>query len=416
MENKRSRFNQLSFGFREAIRFVVDCDPLAGSKLLSDFYLARSVYLPHPVSESVETYCYKNEIVGLANVLYFCDGAGGHRWAAVQVTSFINVVYIDGDIYVIDGDGAGAVNKALGCIDFSIDMNNTVGRFGGFLIGHARPYHYIYDQMASLVMISRSLGKVTCARAQPLFISPGFLGISGVEIIDYESIEGEVFIYPCLVRGSSCFNKSDSEYLVSVQGIESSFRRYVIGSMCGQGVNRVSKEEINVYFGITGQKRKLINQVEVCSHLHKELSNIFAKVNIFVDGLTAKEGEKLKNVDDQNVFFDIVRELGDKDLTCLVGMGYHEKVAAALKCDLFVANAGSGCIAPLRLARIPGVLHSNKDLSTFPNEYNFTVINVDDSCVLEHGENKRPDARDYSILKENIFDLVCEVIKIEKNS
>ena len=99
----------------------------------------------------------------------------------------------------------------------------------------------------------------------------------------------------------------------------------------------------------------------------------------------------------------------------LIGLDYRAKIAYCDSVDFFIANAGTGCIVPLRFVKKPGVLHSNTQLFTFPNKYPEYVKFIGKDFVIDvvH-ENKRIDYLSYHVPWQLVFNLSADVLRLTK--
>src|SRR5690554_6063337 len=133
--------------------------------------------------------------------------------------------------------------------------------------------------------------------------------------------------------------------------------------------NTNNPKGLTIWFSITGQKRVWLEQVDACINIVEKLSNHFKEINLYVDGMTAMQDREIINKEDLVVFQKIKMQLNSTSnvkLVSLIGKKYKEKIAISESIDFFISNAGAGCMVPLRIAKKPGVLHSNKKLFTFP--------------------------------------------------
>ena len=61
-------------------------------------------------------------------------------------------------------------------------------------------------------------------------------------------------------------------------------------------------EGLSLWFGITGQKRSWLEQVDGCVSLVKEVLKYYTSLTLIIDGWTAYDGDALYTQEDHNVF------------------------------------------------------------------------------------------------------------------
>lgn len=302
----------------------------------------------------------------------------------------------------------------------------------GFLLVYpGGPFHVIYDHGYPLWVISK-LGapekKLNLYIDEPLsFIDPSFFG----SYRSYSGHENGIFIFPCGIARNMKVNSvngriNDIMHVDRVGGFVKEFERslfdYIAGTEDCRAVHNdraddVEEERITLWIGVHGGKRPWIDQVDGYVNIIRELRKYFSSVCVLVDGITATFEGEVKSADDHDIFKNIAEQIGADPavhLRSLVGKDYTEKVKASKAVDCSIANAGTGCLVPNRLARKPGVLHSNTLLFSFPDKYPDTVRMVEHRYIREEGVTQEvpPHKLGYRIPWEHIFNLLAEVLFI----
>ena len=170
--------------------------------------------------------------------------------------------------------------------------------------------------------------------------------------------------------------------------------------------------------GVTGQKRSWVQQKHGYAEIIKKLADQFEYLTVYVDGMTASYDKKIKVEEDLEVYESIKRivqsERDSVEFHCLIGDDYKTKIRCCEKVDVFVANAGSGCIVPLRFNKKHGVLHSNGRLRTFgEDDYHGRVLEVENKSVVLKPDSDKESASlvSYGIDWRYIYDLLATKIE-----
>lgn len=87
----------------------------------------EGLILPHPTKRGLLSRCYNSKKEGLSNLLFFDDGDGKNRWAAIQVNNFLNAIVVKDAFYMFKPSPVNAVKRAVHSIvdnSMLIDENN----------------------------------------------------------------------------------------------------------------------------------------------------------------------------------------------------------------------------------------------------------------------------------------------------
>lgn len=380
---------------------------------LIEFWKSKSIEknfeLKHPET-LVKTRALYNVQYGMANYVFLADEDGNNLWLLVQSQLLINFfVTYSSAVKNSYGDMRSALSGLKNL--YRLDEKSLI--YGelpfGFLLSHGKPYHFFYDQL-NYFLEFRNDKPVYCNSS---FFCPDHKG--------GKKNEGKVYLFPTVI-GSNLLSKSDD----LVKGLNEEMESYVYNSSINNGTEwaPVHGEEPNsicFWFGVTGQKRSWLEQVEGCVNIVMELVNYFENVIVYIDGMTAKQGVRATNEEDSYVYEKIKNHLSAIDkvyLVSLIGFDYREKISFCSSVDFFIANSGTGCMVPLRFVKKPGVLHSNTRLFTFPDKYPSCVSRVDNNYVIDVFNGKSSSAMhvSYHICWQHVFNLAAEVINKIKGS
>lgn len=343
----------------------------------------------NPITK-VKTYAQFSNRCGMANVITFSDRIGGNVWFLLQVTRFVDGYLCSNDIVNVLGNPI--IDRVCKVIsnDESVfipeSYNCTVD---GVVLSQTRPYHFIYDQMVNVFDLVES------------------------EDIPYSSffIDDTVF-FNRVVGNKFKIKKEKGCYLFpTIQPhryhgpVADSFHKKIM-ERC-----KTYKYDADfvLWFGITGQKRSWIEQVEGCVEIVKRLLNDYETITLVVDGWTAYCDESLVTLEDRYVLEEIEQKLlsfKNVDVISLIDTDYDTKIAYSKNIDFFIANSGSGSVVPQMFACKKGVVHGK--LRTFSKNYGESVKVVPQKKMIS--ENSGTVMLDsYSFHWSVIYNLLLEL-------
>lgn len=366
--------------------------------------------MPHPDFEDLITYarsslfkdCYNN-------VIFFSDEFGKNGWILYQAYNFIDGISTERYSYsVLDQEMyrnmQRSVVRALNGNQSLTKYFEKSNSFGGFIFGHERPAHFFYDQLANLVhlypIIKRHGQKIILQGKS--YVDPSF-----VESNHLDQVEADKFYFlplSCTVMNFFPI-RNRARYLDSFINRKLS-PKYEL------------KSELIIWIGVTGQKRSWVEQIEGYSQIINILSAQVKSLVVLFDGWTAEFDSYIKNQEDEEVVHLVTQKLsGNPVLINLIGQDYHTKIKFCRSAHVFISNAGTGSLVPLRFVGIPGVMHSNHVLYAFNDEYPDSVklVSKEDIRELESvSDNRFSQFVSYSIKWEVVYNLLCDAIEYSK--
>lgn len=326
-----------------------------------------SIVFEHPFKKGIKTYCRFSYGKGV-RVLFFSDEQFLNRWCLVQSGFFFNGLICEDITYksatwLPDWSlkrGKDLIDEA----ESKFDCYSTVRQYGGLLVKHPRPYHYIYEQLMSVSIIYNSRHKFTNVISYNFEVSLSFFDLRDVipEAVPISS-EHEDFYYlsPALsVRSDT----SDFKF----QDIESFTFNSLVSKYTNSEMTVTLKEKYDfiIWLGITGQKRGWVEQVEGYRLIIEKLKNHYGKVLVLVDGWTSFYSGKIKKISDDAVFNELSEGVSENiTFLSMIGMPYSMKIDLCNVSNYFVCNGGSGSLIPVKFSKTNGYIHSNKSLYMF---------------------------------------------------
>lgn len=365
----------------------------------------------HP-DRKVKTRAVYSVQLGMTNFVFMIDNEGRHPWIIGQCQFLIDIAITEDSVYTGFYDNSYLFFphfKKLSFVNPDDIFYRDVGF--GFRLSQVRPYHYFYDHFRFFLEFGWGVKSVD--RSSSFFIPENISSIDECAVKN----EKKVFLFPSVIGD----NYVSSESSDLVRKLDEKMERIV----CKESLS-VShdlpvfddRRKAVVWFGITGQKRSWLEQIEACVNIVNCLVGYFEKVIVYIDGMTAKQGLEDLNSEDDTVFRKIKKYLSTVEaveLNSLVGLDYRKKILLCSSVDIFIANAGTGCMVPLKFLKKPGVLHSNTKFSTFSEGGGYVKF-TDKRFTLDVGEKKSPAALlSYHIPWQHVFNLAAEVLFDVKN-
>lgn len=367
--------------------------------IIEDFF-----ELSHPVLFDIKTRAVLNIQYGLANFILMVDEDYEHPWILAQTESVVDVIISKDKIFKISKAAHRAIwphVHKMSKLDIT-KLNYNIS-FSGFLFNQIRPYHFFYDHLRNFY----SIGGIEVLKKykKKIYQSKSFFFPNGsADVIDNYG----VYLFPATIGANYLFNN-----ITKTLNEEMELKILTESLMGNIAPLKTARASLVLWYGITGQKRSWLQQIEGCEQLVRHLLQYFPKIELYIDGMTASEGKIISNADDQSVFNEIRQLLADScSVHSLIGYDYRHKVTVCSTVDMFIANGGTGCIVPLRFCKKPGIVHSNSKLFTFPDEYPDIVKRNNSLYLLDetYSEKIPSMATSYHIPWQHIFNLTADVL------
>jgi len=358
--------------------------------------------LPYPEDSNINTRAVFSMQIGMANVVLMLDEKKVHPWFFVQCASLIDLIIMESGIYRISSANMQPVLGEIKKLPSKRIVNiHYKTPFSGLTLGQTRPYHFFYDHLKYLYAFNSNGKNILDDKT---FFLPKNSKLS--------KEHNAVFLFPGVIGNN--FLRSQEVIAMNLNMEE----RILDDALLDFVPPEKESNDFVLWFGITGQKRSWLQQVEACIRIVNELSKYFTKIKLFVDGMTGLENEIIKDREDEDIYQEIFSSLKDKcEVLSLIGQSYRNKIRLCSTIDLFIANGGTGGMVPLRFCKKNGVIHSSSKLITFKGEYPDTVKFTDKSITIDVPDDKtdRVDFVSYTIPWQHVFNLSAEIINETKD-
>jgi hypothetical protein len=309
-------------------------------------------------------------------------------------------------------------------------LDFSASSFGGLIASHGRPAHFFYDTALGIQSLYENnlLSDVTIYQMQGsqfLKFEQLYEDIQSIssEELDFRKLnslssnKNKFFFKIGLFYGYGDKEKNNKIEAFDLKLTELSKKR---PNLLTKKLQKIKSEGyFIIWYGITTDKRRWIEQEQAIITLAEMLENLGEKICLIVDGWTSPHN-KTSSDDNQiskdlQIFDEINAKLPNKVL-CLsiIGALPIEKVAIANLIDFHITNGGTGSIYPSRIAKKNGILHiANSSRRMTKEHIHNNSLFVPESFVTDMPckESLREDYISYSIEPETFCKFYLEYTK-----
>jgi len=387
-----------------------------GPEIVDSALINNSIKIKSPLHNSTFAYCDCSFYKAPFNYLRFISN--DTVFYIIQHFSFCDAIYIpklgihhflsvwiDKDNYF----------KHIERITLTSDKKS--GIFNSVFVAHNRPYHYNYDMALGLYLLEKKqlLEKIPSLvlNEEKCFFQPSKLINRKInELILSDNNFTNYLNQPgfSILAGHQNFNSAkESVYCSLFSDLDSRLRSNselminsnVVSSIC----ENLKNCNVTLWFGITSQKRKLINQEEEIARTIKIFCDMFEHVGVVIDGWTSPL-KKSEN-DSNQIASDILVAEAIENLTTAenisfystIGLTTEEKLNITNYIDVFLANHGAGSMHIDRMGNRFGVTHNSNIWSAadFVHIHNNSYAISQDKIVDFEPNGKAQDYVDYTV-------------------
>jgi hypothetical protein len=357
------------------------------SAFLVDVIRSKQLIIANPITK-IETFAQQSVRIGMNNVVTFSDNKGANVWYLIQLTQLIDG-YVVGD-YSVNLNEKPDVTKAIRFIkENQVNQldGKLNGRVEGVIVSQTRPYHFMYDQYVHLFsqvnkgLLDYAFTDETCF----LDKLPNGKSLQKAQ-------KNQCYLFPTIQAG--CYT---GEAAIAMNHY-----------LTNQAEN-IKSEGLVLWFGITGQKRSWLEQVEGCIALSKEILKYYSHLTLIIDGWTSYHGEGSYTQVDHEVLDQIKHKAnGIKGINVvnIIDKDYISKIAYAKIVDYFVVNDGTGALIPYSVCRKKGITHGVID--TFKRINSSDIKRVPESKITTE-KNKIMMNNSYSFSWTIIYNLLVSL-------
>ena len=306
--------------------------------------------------------------------------------------------------------------------------------FTGFLVGHSRPYHCNYDSLLALQRVREASQlypqDFLFSKSDEAFIdlSDG-LGLSQEHQIRSKEDLNELIEHQkgfLLHLGSLFFRHGkipDISALEIANRVDKSLRQYANSSsvLSSSGALDFFDDcEPLLWVGITGQKRRWLQQVEGTASILNRLYQSYPKLGVVFDGwtppLTSSKYHRREARKDDNVIRQIIKRLHFRSqgrFGILAGLPMLEKIRVGMSVDLFLANYTTGSLNVARICQKPGLGHMSLRMADSRDQHiHHRTREIDPVFVADLVEPDTPTGyTNYSVPWQAMYNCLIDILE-----
>ena len=311
-------------------------------------------------------------------------------------------------------------------------MPSQPAYFGGYLVGHSRPYHCFYDGLLGLQAVREANELQTEDR---LFSKKGEAFVDLGRCLELaqplQELSREVLNDLTTQSGSYLLQlgfwfhtrAEDPALRALAEAVDAPLRNAARRDSQLAAIGALDELEACtplLWVGITGQKRSWVEQVEGTASLLNALQQVYPRLGVIFDGwtppLTSSDYHRREARNDDRVIRRILKRLTFKTrgrVGVIAGLPLLEKVRVGLGVDAFVANYTTGSLNVARICRRPGVGHMSHRMAPYKHQHiHHHTREVDPARLKDVGDASTPTGYvNYSLPWEVLYGLLLDLLQ-----
>lgn len=179
-----------------------------------------------------------------------------------------------------------------------------------------------------------------------------------------------------------------------------------------------SEYDLKVWFGFPSTPyRDWIEKYQFATLFIENCSLYFKKIKIYVDGITAYEGERIDDERNNAVYKilkeQIVKVCKNKNIDCtlfhLAGYDYRTKICYCNDCDIAISEGNTTALVPFNFCKISGV--NFIPFTPWSARVGSKIVSFKDMARVYTDINKADGLSSYHIPPQHIYNLAAEVLE-----
>ena len=315
-------------------------------KIWNNVFCGDFFELKHPVRNEIKTRAVYSLMDSNKNVIFFIDKNGNNPWICVNFFGFAHMMFVDGHFFTPDQNVISMpfidfkyiriqlVNMAFNLLKYKKELFYKDSHFYINLSWH-RPFHHILDDLTAVFALELT-------KSSNLFGKNFWM-----PKITSGELPNRIPIVPRLNRYFAHKFLNDTKQWIYNDSLKD----------C-----RSSNDEssLKIWLGIPGERRTWLTQLEGIPSILKNIARYFPKIKVYVDGMTAYDGERIEVADNLKAFESIKAEVDklnlDIDMESLSGYDYRSKICYCSTCDIAISDVGTTALVPFEVCKKPGVI------------------------------------------------------------
>jgi len=367
------------------------------------------------------------------NLLLVQEGA--QRFVVFQGVSSSDAVLLPGLnlLLLVCHLEAGTVRTCLAILSRTPEFftPSQPARFGGYLVGHSRPYHCFYDGLLALQAVRQ---------AQQLNADDALFSKEGEAFVDlgrclgldqpHQQLSQEALNELTARTGTYLLQlgfwfhtrAEDPALRALAEAVDGQLRDAARSQSQLAAIGALEQLEACtplIWVGITGQKRSWVEQVEGTAALLNALQARYPRLGVIFDGWTpplhSSDYHRREARNDDRVIRRILKRLNFKTrgrVGVVAGLPLLEKVRVGLGVNAFVANYTTGSLNVARICARPGVGHMGQRMAESKHQHiHHHTREIDPDLVKDVSDPSTPTGYvNYSLPWEALFEELLHVL------
>lgn len=310
-------------------------------------------------------------------------------------------------------------------------MATTPATFGGFLVGHSRPYHCLYDSLLGLQSVLEA-GELGTGDALYSKADEAFVDLSAALGLGMTHQRHSLEQLNALSQNQGCYllqlgflfhTRADQPAMRRLAAaVDGPLRELALSSseLAAHGhLEALQRCRPLLWVGITGQKRSWLEQVEGTAALLNALHELFPSMGVVFDGwtppLVTSDYHRREARRDDRVIQRIIRKLHFRSrgrVAVIAGLPLLEKVRVGLAVDAFLANYTTGSLNVARICGKPGVGHMGRRMMAAKQQHiHHKTREIDPGLVQDRSDSSTPTGYvNYSLPWQALYNVLVEVL------
>lgn len=284
-----------------------------------------------------------------------------------------------------------------------------------------RPAHFFSEDIQGLLFMDQNKLK------QKKILSPAFFISKQLKKI--QKTDKFIFIRPTTCYGTNVYSNI----------LQESLEDYHILTDKDQ---LKQDYDLTIWLGLPGERRAWFEQIDGAANILKHLNKYFNKIKVYIDGMTAYDGER-KDFPENKLLFDKVvnttrklfleeynkniifsfedlQDLASSSIAneerfvvfkSLAGYDYRTKICYCNDCDIVIGDAGTTALVPFEFHKKPGVIIFGHALEKQVERYRLLhqVKLISKDYLITKDINGW--SMNYHIPPQHIYNLAAEVLE-----
>ncbi|EOU9376610.1 hypothetical protein ACOJD2_000924 [Campylobacter coli] len=258
-------------------------------KIKEDYFELKHPIYNDVITRATDNYFDKNVL----NIIFMTDRNNKNPWIFAQCFRSVNLVICQQAVFSIFEDNPGYNNNIMHTIQKLVNeyaFNYNISKKFAILLSNTRPTHFFYMLLCYVISINFLNIKIPY---QKCFFYSKKNKIS-------KSSNNRVFIFPTVMPLpiNHFLNLNVSNFV-----LQESLEDY---DTLVEKDNLTQEYDLTIWLGLPGERRAWLEQIQGTANILKHLNKYFKKIKVYIDGITAYDGERQDFPENKILFNKVV--------------------------------------------------------------------------------------------------------------